>query len=131
MTTTATSTSTTATVFDRIDGLRDAASVRRVFGEVVHHDGALVIPVAAIRGAGGGGAGAGPEAGERAGSGGGLGFSFRARPVGVFVVRGDRVIWKPAVDLVRALLAGQVALVGLIVAVFVRRRRLDRMGCVR
>lgn len=120
-----------SSVFDRLDAVRSATHVGAVFGEPIRHDGVTVIPVAAVRGAAGGGTGTGPESGAGSGSGGGMGYALRARPVGVFVVRGTRVTWKPAVDVVRVLLAGQVTLIGLVVAVFLRRRRLDQMGGAR
>ncbi len=89
---------------------RDAITVGRVFGEPIERDGTIVVPVAAVRGGGGGGGGQGPN-GE--GSGDGAGFGLVARPVGVFVVRGDDVTWKPAVDVTRIVLGGQlVAIVG-------------------
>jgi len=124
-------TTTESSVFDRIDAVRGATNVRAVFGDPIRHDDVTVIPVAAVRGAAGGGTGTGPAGGAGSGTGGGMGYALRARPVGVFVVHGTRVTWKPAVDVVRVLLAGQVTLIGLVVAVFLRRRRLDRMGGAR
>jgi uncharacterized spore protein YtfJ len=74
-------------------------------------DGALVIPVARVRGGGGGGEG---RAGtEPLGSGWG----------GVYVIRDGRVSWQPAVDVTRIALQGQiVVIVALLVARSIIRR---------
>lgn len=83
----------------------DELSVRRAFGQAIEHDEALIIPVAWVAGGGGGGA-SGPEAtnGDDAGSGGG--FGGVTWPLGVYVVKGGRVRWIPAVDATRIALAG-------------------------
>ncbi len=87
---------------------RDAFTVKRVFGEPYEKDGLTVVPVAKVRG--GAGAGAGGDApGEGKGSGGG--FGMNARPVGMYVLRGDQVSWRPAVDVNRIVLGGQVVVV--------------------
>ncbi len=122
---------TESAVLDRIDATKDAVTVKRVFGDAYHHDGVTVIPVAAVRGAAGGGAGTGPDSGEQAGSGGGMGYALSARPIGVYVVHGDTVTWRPAVDVARVVLAGQTVLLGLIVGVVTLRRRIARMASTR
>ena len=105
---------------------KDTITVKRVFGEPVERDGVLVIPAAAVRGGGGGGSGSGPN-GEGSGDGGGFGID--ARPVGAFVVRDGEVTWRPAVDVTRVVLGGQiVAIVGFltlraVVRSWSRRRR--------
>lgn len=84
--------------------------VERVYGTPIERDGALVIPAAAVQGAGGGGSGgAGSGVGNAVGEGAGGGFALRARPVGAFVVRSGDVRFVPAVDVVR--LARAVAVV--------------------
>jgi uncharacterized spore protein YtfJ len=91
-----------------LEGVREAMTVRRVFGEPIERDGALVIPAAKVRGGGGGG-------GDNAGNGGG-GFGLSATPAGVYVVRDGRVTWEPAIDVNRIVLVGQiVAIVALLV----------------
>ena len=91
---------------------RDALTVKRVFGEPVERDGVTVIPVAKVQGGGGGGGGEGPE-GQGKGSGGG--FGLIARPVGAYVIRGQKVSWQPALDLNRLLVGVQVlALLGVL-----------------
>jgi uncharacterized spore protein YtfJ len=79
-------------------GAQDALNVRRVFGEPVTIRDTTVIPTAAIGGGGGGGGDA-----EQ----GGAGFGMTGRPSGVFVLRGDQVSWKPAIDVNRIVLGGQ------------------------
>ncbi len=74
-------------------GAREAMSVSRVFGEPVEREGVTLVPAARVAGGAGGG-------GDTEGNGGG-GFGLYAWPVGAYVIRGDQVTWKPAVDPVR------------------------------
>lgn len=91
---------------------RDAMTVKRVFGEPYEKNGITVIPAARVQGGAGGGGGEGPE-GQGRGS--GTGFGLSARPVGAYLIRGDDVTWRPAVDLNRIVLGGQiVAIVALL-----------------
>ena len=91
---------------------RDAMTVKRVFGEPYEKNGITVIPAARVQGGAGGGGGEGPE-GQGRGS--GTGFGMSARPVGAYLIRGDEVTWRPAVDLNRIVLGGQiVAIVALL-----------------
>jgi uncharacterized spore protein YtfJ len=83
---------------DFLGQVRDAATVKRVFGEPFQEDGVTVIPVASVAAGGGGGEGRGPE-----GTG---GFGIAARPAGALVIRGGEVSWQPAVDVNRALFVG-------------------------
>jgi uncharacterized spore protein YtfJ len=83
-------------------------TVKRVFGESYEKDGVTVIPVARVQGGAGGGGGEGPDS---QGKGSGSGFGLSARPVGVFVIRGDELTWRPAVDVNRIVLGGQVVAV--------------------
>ena len=91
---------------------RDSLSVSRLFGEPHEHNGVTVIPVAVVRGGGGGGQGegSGPE-GVGSGSGSGGGFGLAGKPAGVYVVEGNGVRWRPAVDVNRVILGGQVVMV--------------------
>ena len=73
--------------------LRDGMTVKRVFGDAYEKDGVTVIPVAKVGGAGGAGGG-----GNETDGGSGGGFGLGAQPVGVYVIRGGDVSWKPAVD---------------------------------
>lgn len=91
-----------------LEGVREAMTVRRVFGDPIERDGTLVVPAAKVRGGGGGG-------GDNAGNGGG-GFGLSATPAGVYVMRGGDVRWEPAIDVNRIVLVGQVvAIVALLV----------------
>jgi uncharacterized spore protein YtfJ len=97
-------------VLDMLQKVADSATVRTVYGEPVVQQGITVIPAARVIGGGGGGGGGGGrgpnERGEGRGSGGGLRLS--ARPVGAFVIRRNRVRWRPAIDVNRVILGGQV-----------------------
>lgn len=95
---------------DRItETARETLTVRRVFGEPYVQDGATVIPVAKVMGGSGLGFGAGYRSDQTPdGEGGGSGFGMRAKPVGVYVVRGESVTWRPALDVTRIVLRGQV-----------------------
>jgi uncharacterized spore protein YtfJ len=93
---------------------RDALTVRRVFGEPYEKDGLTFIPAARMQGAAGGGSGEDPQ-GQGKGSGGGFGLT--ARPVGAFVIREGELTWRPAIDVTRIALGGQVvAIVALLTA---------------
>lgn len=89
-----------------IQAAKDHITVSRVFGEPYERDGVTVVPVARIYGGGGGGTG---EDGAQQGEGGGIGFV--ARPVGVYVIRGGDVSWRPAVDANRVVTAVAAVLV--------------------
>jgi len=95
-------------VQDVVAQARDALTVKRVFGEPYEKDGVMMIPVAKVQGAAGSGGGEGPE-GQGKGSGGGFGVS--ARPVGAFMIRGGEVTWRPAVDVNRIILGGQIVVI--------------------
>ena len=87
---------------DTLASARDAVTVRRVYGEPYERNGVTVIPAAAVQGAGGGGGGTQPGGEE----GSGLGFGLSGRPVGAYVIRGEEVSWRPAIDVNRAVLGG-------------------------
>ena len=99
----------------------DAAQVKRVFGEPIERDGIVVIPVATV--VGGAGGGRGTEAGG-AGEGSGAGLGLIARPAGAYVIKNGDASWRPAVDVNRIVLGGQVvAIVALLVIRSLLRRR--------
>jgi uncharacterized spore protein YtfJ len=115
----------------------DALTVRRVFGEAYEHDGQTVVPVAKVMGCTGSGGGGGEEGresadvtpGQREGYGGGGAFALRVKPIGVFVIDTDGVRWKPAVDVNRVILGGQIvglALGACLAMVLVARSRRRR-----
>jgi uncharacterized spore protein YtfJ len=98
---------------------RDSLTVTRLFGEPYERNGISVIPVAVVRGGGGGGGGegAGPD-GVGTGSGSGGGFALAAKPAGVYVIDGNRVSFRPAVDVNRIILGAQI--VGIVALLVVR-----------
>lgn len=111
------------------EAARDALTVRRVFGEPITQGDLTIIPVARVHGGSGMGYGSGTLDAHRGGSaekdttqaptghadnaggegdGGGGGFGVSVRALGVYVVRGDDVLWRPALDLNRVILGGQI-----------------------
>ncbi len=114
-------------VINAVTRTMETNSARRVFGDPIVSGDITVIPVARVRGGGGGGGGGGHHTTQSTGSGDGAGVSMSARPVGAFVVRGSDVSWRPAVDVNRIVLGGQiVAICGLMVLRAVSRRRRHR-----
>jgi uncharacterized spore protein YtfJ len=91
-------------VEELISGARDVVSVQRVYGIPYEKNGLTVIPAATVRGGGGGGMGE-AEDGE---TGGGGGFGVVARPSGAWIIENGDATWKPAVDVNRIVLGGQV-----------------------
>jgi len=82
-----------------IEQAKDALTVRRVFGDPYEKNGVTVIPAARVQGGGGGGTSEGTQGDEKgSGKGSGSGFGLNARPAGAYVIRGDEVDWRPAVD---------------------------------
>jgi uncharacterized spore protein YtfJ len=99
-------------VQELISGVRDAISVKHVYGDPYQENGLTVIPAATIRG--GAGAGVGERSGEETGKGGG--FGLQARPSGAWIIEEGTVTWKPAIDVNRIVLGGQlVALAAILV----------------
>lgn len=104
----------TSDVRQTIEQAKDTMNVRRVFGDPYEKNGVTVIPAARVQGGAGGGGGEGPEG---QGRGNGVGFGVNARPAGAFVIRGDEVDWRPAVDVNRVILGGQlIAVAALLLA---------------
>lgn len=99
-------------VQELITGARDSVSVKRVYGEPYEKNGLTVIPAATVRG--GGGAGQGENENGESGKGGG--FGLVARPTGAWIIEDGRVSWKPAIDVNRVVVGGQViALIAILV----------------
>jgi uncharacterized spore protein YtfJ len=94
-------------VEELLEGHRDAITVKRVFGEPYERNGVTVIPAAKVMGGGGGGSGSDDD-GEQQGS--GSGFGLAARPAGAYVIRGDEVTWKPAIDVNRVIVGGLIVI---------------------
>ena len=94
---------------EAINQAKDVMTVRRVYGEPYQEDGLTIIPAANVTGGGGGG-------GDTEGNG-GMGFGVRARPAGAWVIRNGEAEWRPAFDLNRTILVGQLlGIVALLVA---------------
>lgn len=92
---------------ETIEKTKDALTARRVYGDPYQEEGLTVIPAATVMGGGGGG-------GDTEGNG-GAGFGLAARPVGAWVIKDGDVRWRPALDLNRVILVGQiVAIVALL-----------------
>lgn len=101
-------------VLHNVQEVVEHSGAEQVYGHPISHNAITVLPVAKV--SGGGGGGDAPALSEQAegGSGGGLGIA--AKPLGVFVIRDDHVAWRPAIDINRAILGGQiVAIVALLV----------------
>ena len=113
-----------------LDSLRDATtvmSVRRVFGEPFVIDGVTIVPVARITGGAAGAGGEGTALDDERGGGFGSLFGLGAHPVGVYEIRGDRVEWKPSIDVDRLLRGAQVfAGIAVICATVIRLQRRGR-----
>jgi uncharacterized spore protein YtfJ len=100
--------------------VKDAITVKRVFGEPYEKDGITIIAAASV--AGGAGGGGGKDKDGQEGEGGGFGAA--ARPAGVYVIKGEDVSWRPAVDPHRlAAVAGAVTVVYLLTRAVVQRAR--------
>jgi uncharacterized spore protein YtfJ len=95
------------TAMDAVRQAVEGATARTVFGEPVTQGETTIIPAARVTARGGAG-GSGPTPADGAGAGSGGGFSLSAKPVGVFVVRNDCVDWRPALDLNKIILGGQL-----------------------
>jgi uncharacterized spore protein YtfJ len=95
-------------VQDVLAQARDTMTVKRVFGEPYEKNGVTIIPAARVQGGAGGGSGEDPQ-GQGRGS--GSGFGVTARPVGAFIIQGGELSWRPAVDVNRIILGGQVVVV--------------------
>ena len=95
----------------------ETAVVDRVFGTPFTRDDLTVIPVARVTGGGGGGGGNGPagESSMTSGSGGGVGIV--AKPAGVFAIKNGVVRWRPAVDINKIVLGGQIVAVAALLTV--------------
>jgi uncharacterized spore protein YtfJ len=109
-------------VMDLVDKARDAMTVKRVFGDPYEKNGVTVVPVARLLGSAGGGGGESTDGGP---TGSGSGFGLTAQPVGMYVIRDGDVQFRPAIDVNRMILGGQVvAIVALITlrTIFKRRR---------
>lgn len=93
--------------------VKDGITVKRVFDQPYEKNGVTVIPAALVRGGGGGGSGHDEKGGEGEGG----GFGVTGRPIGAYVVKGEDVVWRPAVDPNRLFVV-----VGIVVAAYLLSR---------
>ncbi len=106
---------------DTVREVVQGTAADRVFGAPIMQDGLTVLPVARVSGGGGGGGGTGPaaeDAGDDAvasGFGGGVGVA--AKPLGVFVIKNGDVRWRPAVDVNKVIIGGQIVVVAALLTV--------------
>lgn len=106
-------------IMELLEQTKDQATVGRVFGEPITRGDVTIIPVAMVAQGGGGGMGTMNEKEpEGGGSGSGGGFGMAARPAGLYVIKDGEVHWKPAVDVNRIVLGGQI--VGVILLLTIR-----------
>ncbi|TMM35814.1 MAG: sporulation protein [Actinobacteria bacterium] len=90
-----------------LERARDVLTVRGTVGEPIQQDNMVVVPVAKVRSGAGGGMG--QETTEREGRGGGFGIT--STPIGAFVIKDGDVTWRPAVDINKIIVGGQVVAV--------------------
>jgi uncharacterized spore protein YtfJ len=113
--------------FELLEGLREALSVRQVFGQPVERDGVTVIPAATVMGGGGVGGGEGEgqskETKNQKGSGFGGGFGGVMWPAGAFEIREGRATWHPAIDVTRVLVMAFMLAIALVRARSKSKRR--------
>ncbi len=96
---------------DLLSNIAQNLSVGRSFGVAYEKDGSLIIPVAIVTGGGGAGEGAsgssvaddvrendGESTGDASSNSSGGGFGGVVMPVGVYVVKDEKVRWVPVVS---------------------------------
>jgi uncharacterized spore protein YtfJ len=88
---------------------QQAMSVRRVFGDPIQVGDTTVIPAAVVGGGGGGGARGTEESG--------VGFGLKAKPAGAYILKNNRVCWRPAVDVNKIVLGGQLVAIAAILVI--------------
>ena len=99
---------------EAVTQIRDAITVKRVFGDPYERDGDRVDPGRACgrrwwrrRRRGIGAVAIQRQPARKSGSGFGLGFGLGATPVGAYVIEGGDVRWKPALDVTNIVLRAQ------------------------
>jgi hypothetical protein len=95
---------TAKTKQELISGALDVMSVKRVYGEPYEKNGLTVIPAAIVGGLGGN-ATDGKEGAKASQE---RGFGLMARPSGAWIIDDGQVTWRPAIDVNRIVLGGQI-----------------------
>lgn len=90
---------------DALTRARDAMTVRTAFGEPIVQGDVVVLPAAKIRG----GAGGSDSEDDKGGAGGGFGVT--TTPIGAFVIKDGEVRWRPAIDINKIVMGGQIVAV--------------------
>jgi uncharacterized spore protein YtfJ len=114
-------------VLDTIREVMDNATAGKVFGTPFTQDGLTVLPVARVSGGGGGGEGTGTAEQGREGGGKGGGMGLAAKPLGVFLIKDGNVSWRPAVDVNKAILGGQLVAIAALMMMRARAKARMRM----
>jgi|SRR5439155_13711477 len=110
-------------VAEVLDKARDTFTARAAVAEPIEQGGVVVVPVVKVRSGAGGGQG--QEGTDKEGRGGGFGVT--STPVGAFVIKDGNVSWRPAVDVNKVILGGQiVAIVALLTIRAIVRARSRR-----
>jgi uncharacterized spore protein YtfJ len=88
---------------DLVKEIQDRFNAGIVYGEATETESSIVIPAARVMGGGGGGSDA--NQGE------GAGFGLSATPAGAWVIENGDAQWRPAIDVNRIILGGQIVAV--------------------
>jgi len=111
-------------IADVLESTREAITAKRVFVEPYVHDVVTILPAAKI----GGGAGSGESEAEGR-EGGGSGMGLGGVPAGAFVIENGHATWRPAIDVNRVILGGQiVAIVALLTIRSIAKARSKAQG---
>jgi uncharacterized spore protein YtfJ len=105
------------TVLDRVRDVVGSVGAGTVFGEPIVRGNMVVLPVAKVNGGGGGGSGSGGAADQQQGSGSGGGVGFSARPLGVYLITDQDVTWRPAIDVTKIAIGGQIVAVAALLVI--------------
>lgn len=97
-----------------VNDIQEQFSAGIVYGDAVQDDDAVVIPAARVMGGGGGGSDA--DQGE------GGGFGMSATPAGAWVIKNGDAEWKPAIDVNRVILGGQLVVLSFLLFSWLKAR---------
>lgn len=125
-------------VLQALKQITEASNGRTVFAEPVTQGEVTIVPAAQISGGGGSG-GSQPGKGEegrpgmregRQGKGLGAGMGLSAKPAGAFVIKGGKVDWRPALDVNKVILGGQIVAIAALVTIrtLIRARAVQQIG---
>jgi len=118
--------SSESAVLDAVREIVGTAGAGKVFGTPITQNGMIVLPAAKVSGGIGGGTGRRPGNGGQEGTGLGGGVGLVAKPLGVFVIKDGSVSWRPAVDVNKVILGGQIIAVVAMLTLRVFRKQHKR-----